>query len=149
MLNSGVPASVFLVALGIVYLWRFYSRADSRFPPGPRGLPLLGNILQVPGKTVILLGDMKIAKELLEKRSAKYSSRPVIPYFRKHVDPETDIWIFADEGEHHSRGRKLTTAIMSLVRAGKTEPLQEYEATLNIQHLLDDRGKDWFHHMKR
>ncbi|KNZ78883.1 Steroid 17-alpha-hydroxylase/17,20 lyase [Termitomyces sp. J132] len=180
MLNSGVPASVFLVALGIVYLWRFYSRADSRFPPGPRGLPLLGNILQVPGKvdlsylshtatyfrrlieeygslvslnlagqTVILLGDMKIAKELLEKRSAKYSSRPVIPYFRKHVDPESDIWIFADEGEHHSRGRKLTTAIMSLVRAGKTEPLQEYEATLNIQHLLDDRGKDWFHHMKR
>ncbi|KAG6859132.1 hypothetical protein C0995_011269, partial [Termitomyces sp. Mi166 len=99
--------------------------------------------------TVILLGDMKIAKELLEKRSAKHSSRPVLPYVQKHVDPETYIWALSEECESHRLGRKLTVGIMSLVRAGKTEPLQEYEAALNIQLLLDDGGKDWFHHIKR
>ncbi|KAG6894242.1 hypothetical protein C0992_006947, partial [Termitomyces sp. T32_za158] len=39
--------------------------------------------------------------------------------------------------------------MMSLVRSGKTEPLQEYEAILNIKHLLDDGGKNWSHHIKR
>ncbi|KAG6812127.1 hypothetical protein H0H92_004241 [Tricholoma furcatifolium] len=38
---------------------------------------------------------------------------------------------------------------MSDVRNGKTERLQEFEALVNIQHLLDDGGKDWFHHMER
>ncbi|KAG6864757.1 hypothetical protein C0991_007316 [Blastosporella zonata] len=38
---------------------------------------------------------------------------------------------------------------MSGVRAGKTEPLQEFEALLNIDHLLADGGKDWYDHMER
>ncbi|KAG6899236.1 hypothetical protein C0993_012025, partial [Termitomyces sp. T159_Od127] len=38
---------------------------------------------------------------------------------------------------------------MSVVRAGKTELLQEFGAMLNVQHLLDDGGKNWLHHIKR
>ncbi|KAG6810762.1 hypothetical protein H0H92_010444 [Tricholoma furcatifolium] len=38
---------------------------------------------------------------------------------------------------------------MSAVRAGKTEPIHELKALHNIQHLLDDGGKKWFHHMGR
>ncbi|KAG6812878.1 hypothetical protein H0H92_015806 [Tricholoma furcatifolium] len=38
---------------------------------------------------------------------------------------------------------------MSVVRAGKTESVQELEALHNIQCLLDDGGKGWFHHMER
>ncbi|KAG6871672.1 hypothetical protein C0995_001599 [Termitomyces sp. Mi166 len=73
----------------------------------------------------------------------------MLHYVRKYVDPENVFWAFSEECESHSLGRKLTTRIMSLVRAGKTDPLHEYESTLNIQHLLDDGGKDWFHHMER
>ncbi|KAG6860803.1 hypothetical protein C0995_007513 [Termitomyces sp. Mi166 len=38
---------------------------------------------------------------------------------------------------------------MSVIRAGKSEPLQEYEAVLNVQYLLDDGGKNWYHHIER
>ncbi|KAF7368118.1 Cytochrome P450 2B19 [Mycena sanguinolenta] len=38
---------------------------------------------------------------------------------------------------------------MAAVRAGKTEPLQQFEALLNVTHLLDGRGKNWFQHMDR
>ncbi|KAG6909891.1 hypothetical protein DXG01_014705 [Tephrocybe rancida] len=168
-----VAAAVFLVTAGSVYARRSTSNAGRKLPPGPPGIPILGNVLQVPTKhlatyfrgvleeygglvslnlagfPVILIGDIKVAKEILEKHSAKHSSRPVVPYVRHHIDPTKAYWGVCEQGETHTIGRKLTAGLMSTVRAGKTEPLQEFEAVLNIQNLLDDGGKDWFHHMDR
>ncbi|KAF7595390.1 hypothetical protein BBP40_006384 [Aspergillus hancockii] len=72
-------------------------------PPGPKGLPIIGNIgkdlpppggkdwehwmkhrnlygpissITTVGHTLIIVNDVKVAIELLEKRSARYSSRP-------------------------------------------------------------------------
>ncbi|KAF7347995.1 Steroid 17-alpha-hydroxylase/17,20 lyase [Mycena sanguinolenta] len=162
---DGLPSQVITVAaialLGGIYFVRSRTVSRARRPPGPSGLPLLGNLLQAPVKVipssfliqsmqpVVLIGDIRLAKEILEKRSAKFSSRPTIPYVRYHVDPAQVYWAFSKQNESHFIARRLTAGLMAAVRAGETEPLQQFEALLNVTHLLDDRGKNWFHHFDR
>ncbi|KAJ6467355.1 cytochrome P450 [Mycena sanguinolenta] len=168
------PVIVAAIALlGGVYLVRSRTVSRARRPPGPSGLPLLRNILQAPvkhlatyfrglceeyggfvslklaGFPVFLIGDIRLAKEILDKRSAKFSSRPTFPYLHHHVDPAQINWVLTKQNESHFIARRLTAGLMAAVRAGETEPLQQFEALLNVTHLLDDGGKNWFHHMDR
>ena len=47
--------------------------------------------LQLPGKSVIVLSSEEAAKELLDKRSANYSRRPLFPLLSAYVVPQD--WI--------------------------------------------------------
>ncbi|KAF7372759.1 Cytochrome P450 2B11 [Mycena sanguinolenta] len=168
------PVTMAAIALlAGVYFVRSRTVVRARRPPGPPGLPLLGNVFQVPAKhlatyfrglckeyggfvslnlagfAIFLIGDIRLAKEILEKRSAKFSSRPIFPYVRYHVDPAQVYWGHGKQDETHFIARRLTAGLMAAVRAGETEPLQQFEALLNMTHLLDDGGKNWFNHMDR
>ncbi|KAG6836127.1 hypothetical protein H0H93_011086 [Arthromyces matolae] len=141
-------AAATLFFLTILKYTQHFKRGP-KLPPGPAGLPILGNVLGMPSEPVVLIGEMNLAKKILEKSSIKHSSRPSFHYFRTHIDPTDDMWVLGKEGQSHSLARKIAAGIMSSARAGKTEPLQEFEALLNVQHLLDDGGAKWYRHIER
>ncbi|KAF9522294.1 cytochrome P450 [Crepidotus variabilis] len=93
----------FLVSVGAFF---YFKRRASRFPlpPGLAGLPILGNVFQIPdsfewityhkwskqletdilylnvaGQAMIVLDTAQVASDLLDKRSSIYSSRPRFP----------------------------------------------------------------------
>ncbi|KAF5355230.1 hypothetical protein D9758_005996 [Tetrapyrgos nigripes] len=91
------------VALALVISKLLYDRRGLQLPPGPKGWPIIGNLLDVPGKhpwfvyekwgkrygpiismnvfgqPIVVINSYSIAKELLDRRGTKYSSRPQIP----------------------------------------------------------------------
>jgi uncharacterized SAM-binding protein YcdF (DUF218 family) len=93
-----LAAGALLVAL-LLYTLAPWKKAPN-LPPGPPGIPLLGNILQLPtkklflklhewtatygdlytlnvaGKTIVVLGSATTSGDLLDRKSAVTSGRP-------------------------------------------------------------------------
>ncbi|ETW82537.1 cytochrome P450 monooxygenase 14 [Heterobasidion irregulare TC 32-1] len=117
-LDIAVCAAV-LVAITIIYLNQRRNRYP--YPPGPKGLPILGNILDIPeqrqwityarwgresgspiirlnvlGTTIIVINDLKTAVDLFEKRGDLYSNRPRMPMVNEALGFDWDIGFTED-----------------------------------------------------
>ncbi|KAH9850081.1 cytochrome P450 [Lenzites betulinus] len=97
-----LDAAAILVAV-ILFSRLFTKKRLGPLPPGPKGLPLVGNVLDMPsshewrtfaqwgerwggimsvtclGQPYVILNKLKPAVDLLEKKSSIYSSRPSVP----------------------------------------------------------------------
>lgn len=103
-----MQAIILLVFSGVLFLFLRRKKAVL-YPPGPKGLPVLGNLfdfpknqhwikftewgqlfgdvvyLNVPGAPMVILNTAQAASDLMEKRSANYSDRPCMYFWFRTV----------------------------------------------------------------
>ncbi|KAF3191324.1 hypothetical protein TWF225_001465 [Orbilia oligospora] len=142
------------VFCAIVYVIRktFFSAKKLPLPPGPKGIPILGNVTDLPpkglpewehwakhkdiygpissitvfGQTIILLHDVDMAVELLDKRSAKFSSRPSM-VFPKMCGYEHEMGILGYD-RYHRKTRKLAAG-----QIGSAASIKQFHDLIDLQ----------------
>jgi len=143
-------------------------------PPGPKGLPVVGNVNDLPnfdefgalhwlkhkdvygpissittlGTTIIILNDLELAYELLDNRSLKHSSRPSQVFVGEMVGAESLTGMLS-YGDHLRVHRKnMSRVIGSKSTALQYSTLQEAEVGHMLLHLLDE-PEHLLKHIKR
>ncbi|TDL15532.1 cytochrome P450 [Rickenella mellea] len=157
-----------LLLLPLLYTgWKKISDArDSKrsYPKfnGPKGLPFLGNILQLgdkqwlkytewhktfgpvyrlnfAGQDVIVVGTAKCAADLMDRRPAIYSDRPRFIMATEILTGGMNL-AFARYGDRWRRMRRAANNGLSLKAAQEYTPLQEKEAIYLLHGLLHEKG---------
>ncbi|KAH7923690.1 cytochrome P450 [Leucogyrophana mollusca] len=149
MLNSFIAILGVVSSVAVLLAWKLLHRATNPsglpLPPGPPGIPLLGNVLdintaepwltytewrekygeivysQLLGQPYIVINSTRVARALLDQRSAKYSGRPALAIYKLFsVDCMTGLLGYTDELRLH---RKLFHQTLRAEAAAKYQAL--------------------------
>lgn len=141
-------------------------------PPGPPGLPFIGNLLdladsdlvrgkvqnwarqygeifytKIGGTDYVWLSSPKVVKDLMDKKSAIYSSRPPLP-LAQNVASAGRRQLFMPYGPQWRSLRKQSHALLNSTAAIKYEPIQDYESKQMMMELLDSPAQ-FYQHSRR
>ncbi|KAF5007397.1 hypothetical protein FDECE_6283 [Fusarium decemcellulare] len=160
----GATLTVFLTFIFGRRWLRKWSSQERPLPPGPRALPLIGNLLDLPkpgeleayhwfkhkklygpissvtvfGQTLIIINDARIASELLDKRSLTNSDRPKQVFSGDMVGWGYSL-AFSQNGPRFRTYRKNFSRIIgSKSAAGQYNNLQEAEVAHFLLHVRDN-----------
>ncbi|KAJ7509055.1 cytochrome P450 [Mycena galericulata] len=161
-----------LFAIVLTFSFVLGAKSLTRFPrpPGPRGLPIVGNLFQlsedswhiftawkskygpvvhinIGRQEVIILNTYEAAAELLEKRSAIYSGRPRL-YVAGQILTNNLFFSFLGYGDLWRKMRKAAQPKFGKDGVKDFHRIQETEAALLVRDLLQTPG-GWEDHFLR
>ncbi|KAF7369886.1 Cytochrome p450 [Mycena sanguinolenta] len=143
----------------------YINRRYKILPPGPKGLPLIGNLLDVPktqewltfiemsrkydsdiislnlvGDTVIVLNSLRAVDDLLENKSGIYSDRPPFPMLNDLVGFHWNLG-FMRYGPRWKEHRKVFLQQFQPSEVLLHRPVELQAARQLLQRLLDSPDK--------
>ncbi|VDC03998.1 unnamed protein product [Peniophora sp. CBMAI 1063] len=139
-------------------LWR--PRHTLPLPPGPAGVPIIGNVLDLPqtepyktyvqwghkygpimhvsalGQSLIIVNDASIATELLERRAKLYSERPTLPMGGELSGWDHTLVLLHYDDQWRAYRRHFHTFVGAWGALKRHTSLLEHEARLLVQRIL-------------
>ncbi|KAI3539469.1 hypothetical protein CSPX01_08915 [Colletotrichum filicis] len=167
MFGTPLIYSVAIVLLCYIIFNRIQQRHRGPLPPGPRGLPFLGNILDLPpsgtlewvhwqkhkeqygpitsvsvlGQRFVILHDKQAVLDMLETRALKSASRPKLVFAGELVG-YGDIMGMMPYNKKFRLHRKLTATQVSKKSIIRFEPIQERETLRFLKQIYEDSNSD-------
>lgn len=162
------------LALLVAYLaYRYASRPGRNLPPGPKPLPLLGNLRDFPppdipeyqhwlahkdkygpvssvtvlGMTLVLIHDERAAQYILERSAARTSGRPRMVFANELCGYENIAVCQAYGGDFRRYRRLLHKELGTTGSAGKFAGVQELEVRKQLVRTLNAPER-WLQHLK-
>lgn len=170
---SAILLVMFLLGLYVVVTPSVLKdRRRRHLPPGPKGLPFVGNLLdladsnafrnividwskkygeivytRIGGSDYIWLNSPKTVKDLMDKRSTVYSSRPAFPLAQDVMSNGTRQ-LFMEYGPQWRNIRKISHGALNATTAATYQPVQDFESKQLMQDLLDTPN-EFYNHNRR
>ncbi|KAF8527426.1 cytochrome P450 [Hysterangium stoloniferum] len=151
----------------LLYLFNGPSSHRKTLPPGPKKLPLIGNLLDIPrtrawltytvwskvygsdiihlsaaGNSIVVLNSIEAASDLMEKKSSIYSSRPVLPMLHDLMGWK-QAFSFAPYNAMWRSQRKIFTQAVNRADPTRFHPQQTSAAHELLRRLMN--SEDFIH----
>ncbi|PHH68801.1 hypothetical protein CDD82_265 [Ophiocordyceps australis] len=151
------------VLVAVAWLCRLCLSKSKPLPPGPRGLPFIGNFYKLPARyqwrqldqwhktygpiitvragqqIIISLANYKTANDLLAKRTSIYGSRPHTTVTQDSMLKDFGS-ILAPHGPRWMHNRKMQASLLTAGRCQLYRPLQDVESRQLLFNLLSSNG---------
>ncbi|KAF9817390.1 hypothetical protein IEO21_03444 [Rhodonia placenta] len=171
-LGTADVLAIFLAVVVCIVGARWNRSKHRPLPPGPRGVPLLGNIFQIPlenqfkmftdwgniygdvvyaqlfQQPLVIIGSLRAAQELMEKRGAIYSDRPRFVLLQEiyGLKPMTSLIRFGDDWRQQRRWMQDALSTYNTIRSYR--PLQMNEVNKLIARFATSPDS-FFTHVQR
>ncbi|KAG1869506.1 cytochrome P450 [Suillus subluteus] len=140
-----------LAGIGAYLVKQVLNKNPTSYPPGPRGWPLVGNIQDIPqikpwltftewgkkygaishvevlGHHIIVLNSVKSAVDMLDKKGALYSDRPVLPMAGELVGWKSTLVLLPYGNRYHQQRKIIHRIIGNRAALEVYHPIEEIE----------------------
>ncbi|KAI0205264.1 cytochrome P450 [Astrocystis sublimbata] len=170
--SSTLLPLVSIITLGWLAIWlNNLGRRPKGYPPGPPTIPVIGNMHQMPkakihiqyqkwaqeygpvfslvlgSSVIVVLSSASAVRDLLEKRSAIYSSRPSL-YISQQIASGGLRWTLMEYGDLWRRIRRIAHSALNLTASQSYVPYQDLESVQMLIGFLDSPA-DFMTHVQR